>query len=189
MEEDVTQSILARGMELSTRNWNLMEAYGVVTVAICAGFRPKELRMLSISNVSIKDNGVEIFAEHVKGENSYGVARWAPLHPDGILVFMKYLEARKVRLKEANKIEDALFQPLKHNGGYLSYNRIRKLKSMVEEDLGIKFDLGSAGARSVREPSTRGRRSMTCLWSWVMLPSPLRRGSMQTRTYMSHPGI
>lgn len=141
MEEDVTQAILARGMEISTRNWELMEAYGIVTVAICAGFRPKELRMLSISNVSIKENGVEIYAEHVKGENSYGVARWAPLHPDGIPVFMKYLEARKLRLKEAKKTEDALFPPLKHNGGYLSYNRIRKLKSMVEEDLGIKFDL------------------------------------------------
>ena len=58
MDEDVTQAIFARGMEISIRNWELMEAYGVVTVAICAGFRPKELCMLSISNVSIKENGV-----------------------------------------------------------------------------------------------------------------------------------
>ena len=34
-----------------------------------------------------------------------------------------------------------MFPPLKHDGGYISYGRIRVLKSMVEEDIGIKFDL------------------------------------------------
>ena len=141
MDDDVTNKILDRAMSLNIRNWELMEAYGLVSLAIGAGFRPKELRMLSISNVSIKDDGVEIYAEHVKGEKSYGVARWVSLHPDCVPVFMKYLEARSLRLKMAKKNEDALFPPIKHNGGYISYNRIRTLKSMVEEDLGIKFDL------------------------------------------------
>ena len=52
----------------------------------------------------------------------------------------KYLEARRIRLGRAGKSEDALFPPIKHNGGYISYGRIRTLKSMVEDDLEMKFD-------------------------------------------------
>ena len=50
-------------------------------------------------------------------------------------------DARKLRLEKAGKREDALFPPLKHDGGYLPYGRIRTLKSFVEEDLEMKFEL------------------------------------------------
>ena len=56
-------------------------------------------------------------------------------------MLLRYLEARRLRLDKAGKKEDALFPPLKKKGGYLSYGRIRTLKSFVEEDLGIKFEL------------------------------------------------
>ena len=141
IEEEKVQAILERAMKINPGNWELMEAYGLVSLAICTGFRPKELRMLTIDNVNITATGIEIFAEHVKGENLYGVQRWVSVHPDGVPVMMKYLEARKLRLERAGKREDALFPPLKHDGGYLSYGRIRILKTFVEEDLDMKFEL------------------------------------------------
>ncbi|MBP5203211.1 MAG: site-specific integrase, partial [Candidatus Methanomethylophilaceae archaeon] len=135
------QAIIRRAIQISLMNWEMMEAYGLVTLAICTGFRPKELRMLSVDNVNVTDKGIEIYAEHVKGEGLYGVARWVSVHPDGVPVLLRYLEARRLRLEKAGKREDALFPPLKKKGGYLSYGRIRTLKSFVEEDLGFRFEL------------------------------------------------
>ncbi len=141
IEEEKVQAIIGRAMQISLTNWEMMEAYGLVTLAICTGFRPKELRMLSVNNVNVTDKGIEIYAEHVKGEGLYGVARWVAVHPDGVPVLLRYLEARRLRLEKAGKREDALFPPLKKKGGYLSYGRIRTLKSFVEEDLGFRFEL------------------------------------------------
>jgi len=141
IEEEKVQAIIGRGMEINPANWEKVEAYALVTLAICTGFRPKELRLLSISNVNVTEDGIEIFAEHVKGEGTYGMARWVAVHPDGIPMIKKYLQARKLKLEKAGKNEDALFPPFKHSGGYLSYGRIRTLKSMVEEDLGFTFEL------------------------------------------------
>jgi hypothetical protein len=90
---------------------------------------------------TLEDGNIEVYAEHVKGEKSYGVARWIPVRPDGVPVFKRYLEAREISLRNAGKNEDAVFPPIKHDGGYISYGRIQTLKSMVEEDLDIKFDL------------------------------------------------
>lgn len=140
LEEEKVQAIFDRAMEINIGDWEHMEAYGLVCLAISAGFRPKELRMLSFHNVNKTAHGYEILAEHVKGEGTYGTARWVPIHPDGVKVFERYLEARRLRLERAGKYEDALFPPIKYNGGYISYGRIRILKSMVEEDLGMKFD-------------------------------------------------
>ena len=155
MEEDTIQKILRRASEINVYNWELMEAYGIVTLAICTGFRPKELRMLSFSNTNVSDDGIEIYAEHVKGERSYGQARWVTVHPDGVPIILKYLEARRIKLEAAKKNADAFFPPIKHNGDYISYSRVTVLKSMVEEELGIKFDLRKCrrtfGQRAINE--------------------------------------
>lgn len=140
LEEEKVQAIFDRASKINVGNWELMEAYGLVCLSISTGFRPKELRMLSFRNVNKTEHGYEILAEHVKGEGTYGNARWVPVHPDGTAAFEKYLEARRIRLGRAGKSEDALFPPIKHNGGYISYGRICTLKSMVEDDLEMKFD-------------------------------------------------
>ncbi len=141
MEEPVVQRILDRAREIPVTNWRMMEAYGLVTLAVCTGFRPKELQMLSCRNVFFRDGHVEIHAIHVKGEGSYGSDRWVTVHPDGVPILMKYLEARRIRLEKAGKNEDALFPPILNREGYISYKRIRILKSYVEEDLDEAFEL------------------------------------------------
>jgi len=109
MEERIVQTILDRAMKISTSNWKMMEAYGLVSLAICTGLRPKELQMMYVKNVHIAEDYAEIFAEHVKGEGSYGRGRLVVVHPDGVLILKKYLEARKLKLEQRGKRSDALF--------------------------------------------------------------------------------
>jgi len=93
MEEPVVQRILDRAKEIPVSNWKMMEAYGLVSLAICTGFRPKELRMLFAKNVLLSKNFAEILAVYVKGEDSYGVERWVTVHLDGVEILRKYLDA------------------------------------------------------------------------------------------------
>lgn len=141
MEEPVVQRILDAAEKVSVFDWKMSEAYGLVTLAVCTGFRPKELRMLSLSNVHIDGNMAEIYAVHVKGEDTYGSERWVTVHPDGVPLLKKYIEARKIRLFAAGRESDSLFPPLMTDLEYISYKRIRVLKTYVEEDLGEQFEL------------------------------------------------
>lgn len=141
MEEFDVKKIFDKAALVNINDWARCEAYGLVTLAISTGFRSKELRMLSVRNVFVDGDKAAIHAIHVKGEDSYGEDRWVYLHPDGVPMLKKYLEARKIRLERAGKDEDALFPPILNNGGYLSYKRIRILKTFVEKDIGNNFQL------------------------------------------------
>ena len=141
MEESVVDRILSRSMEISEFDWKLSEAYGIVCLAICTGLRPKELRMMYVKNVHIAGDSAEILAVHVKGEGSYGTARWIPVHPDGVPPLKRYLEARALKLKISSKTSDALFPPIRGKEEFIGYNMLEKLKKAVEEDIGETFEL------------------------------------------------
>jgi Site-specific recombinase XerD len=141
MEESRVRKIIDRANEVSVSNWKMVQAYGLVMLAICTGLRPKELRMMYASNVHIDGNDAEVFVEHVKGEGKYGRPRPVSVHPDGVPILKKYMEARALKLKQLGKRNDALFPPLQTDSKFLSYNRIRMMKTFVEEDIGEKFDL------------------------------------------------
>ena len=141
LEESVVQRILERAAEIPQTNWKMLQSYALVTLAICTGFRPKELQMLYAANVHTDGDYMEIFAVHVKGEGTYGTERWVTVHPDGVPILKKYLEARKLKLQQRGMIKEALFPPLTHKHKFLSYNRIRNLKNFVEEDIGEIFEL------------------------------------------------
>lgn len=141
MEPPVIERILERAMEVSTFDWKLSEAYGLVSLAICTGLRPKELRMMYRRNVRIYDGYAEIFAAHVKGEGSYGNSRWIPVHPDGVPILERYLEAREFKLQISGKKSEALFPPIRGNEEFIGYNMLEKLKMAVVEDIGEDFEL------------------------------------------------
>lgn len=141
MEEPVVERILARAMEISMFDWKLSEAYGLVSLAICTGLRPKELRMMYVENVHIAGDNAEVLAVHVKGEDSYGNARWIPVHPDGVPILKRYLEARAFKLESCNRVSAALFPPIRGTGEFIGYNMVEKLKKAVEEDIGETFEL------------------------------------------------
>lgn len=131
----------AAAMEISMFDWKLSEAYGLVSLAICTGLRPKELRMMYVENVHIAGDNAEVLAIHVKGEDSYGNARWIPVHPDGVPILKRYLEARAFKLKSRNRVSAALFPPIRGTEEFIGYNMVEKLKKVVEEDIGETFEL------------------------------------------------
>ena len=101
----------------------------------------KELRMMYRRNVRIYDGYAEIFAAHVKGEGSYGNSRWIPVHPDGVPILERYLEARDFKLQISGKKSEALFPPIRGNEEFIGYNMLEKLKMAVVEDIGEDFEL------------------------------------------------
>ncbi len=155
MEEPAVQAILDKAAEVSFLDWKKSEAYAIVVLAITTGLRPKEIQMMYLSNVHIDGDSAEIFAEHVKGEDSYGEPRWVPVHPDGVPMLKKYLEARKFKLDSIGKTSNVLFPPLRNPDGFLSYNYVEKLKLFVEKEVGVKFELRKCrrtyGQRAVDE--------------------------------------
>ncbi len=155
IEEPAVQVILDKAEEVSYLDWKKSEAYAVVVLSITTGLRPKELRMMYLSNVHIDGDYAEIFAQHVKGEGSYGEPRWIPVHPDGVPMLKKYLEARRFKLDSVGKTSNVLFPALRGDDRFLSYNFIEKLKLFVEKDVGINFDLRKCrrtyGQRAVDE--------------------------------------
>lgn len=155
MDEQIVQMIIDRANEVNISNWKRIEAYGVVVTAICTGLRPLEMQKLSIMNVKDDGKWIEVYAEHVKGEDTYGSERYITVHPDGAPIVRKYMQARRLKLEQVGKYEDAYVPPLKHKGGYVSYNKLQQLKKYVEDDLGIHFDYRKCrrtfGQRAINE--------------------------------------
>lgn len=141
IEERAVQKILDRAAEIPLTNWKMMQAYGLVSLAICTGLRPKELQLMYVDNVHVDGDDAEIFVKHVKGEGTYGNSRTVVVHPDGVSILVRYLEARKIKLQQKGKQKEALFPPTNYDHTFLSYKRIRMLKSFVEEDIGEEFEL------------------------------------------------
>lgn len=140
MEEGLVQKIVRKALNVDLDNWTMQEAYGLVVLSICAGLRPKELRLADAENIRFDENGATIWLEHVKGEQTYGQSRRVPIHQDGLEAVQRYLEARERKLRSCGKTEKALFPPIYNRGGYLAYNTIRELKVLVEKDVGQPFD-------------------------------------------------
>lgn len=133
--------ILEKADAIETENWTMMSSYAIVLFCMCGGLRAKEIRMADADKLTINEKEAKIFLIHVKGEDSYGGPREAPIIPEAIPFLKRYMEARRMRLDACGKKERALIPPISKRGGYLSYNSINKLKSRVEEDVGFNFDL------------------------------------------------
>lgn len=155
MDEGLVQKIIRKALEVELDDWTMQEAYGLVVLSICAGLRPKELRLADAENIWFDENGATIWLEHVKGEQSYGQSRRVPIHQDGLEAVQRYLAARERKLRSCDKAEKALFPPIYNRGGYLAYNTIRELKALVEKDVGQPFDFRKCrrtfGQRAVDE--------------------------------------
>lgn len=94
-----------------------------------------------VNDVHINGDTAEIFASHVNGKKKYGKSRLIAVHPDGVPMLERYLEARKVQLGKKRQTKDSLFPPIRYNYTFLSDKSMRKIKSKVEEDIGAKFEL------------------------------------------------
>jgi len=66
LDESTVKRILERALEVDTKSWRLFEGYTLVSIALCTGLRPLELRQCLVSNIREDDLGFIIHAEHVK---------------------------------------------------------------------------------------------------------------------------
>lgn len=139
MSDDMYDLILERSKIIDTGDFNLVRAYALVLMSITTGTRNKEIRFADVKDVDTTLWTFDII--HVKGEATYGMPRTVPLHPDVRRILTLYLVLREKWLADNNVKSQALFPSKDSSDGYLSGNSIRKIKTVVEKDLNIKFDL------------------------------------------------
>jgi integrase/recombinase XerD len=136
------QKIIQHANKVDDAEWQRMLGYGVTILGICAGLRPKEVRLANIGDLDL-ERGI-IHTEHVKGEDSYGQARNTGIHPDGIPFLRRYVKARASILAEMAPTCEALFpamQDIRKGGdGYYAPNSLTKLRANVTAQTGVKFD-------------------------------------------------
>ncbi len=139
MSDDMYDLILNRSKVIDTGDFTLVRAYALVMMSITTGTRNKEIRLANVEDVNTTLWTFDII--HVKGEATYGLPRTVPLHPDVRRILTLYLVLREKWLADNNLNSHALFPSKDSSDGYLSGNSIRKIKTVVEKDLNIKFDL------------------------------------------------
>jgi len=140
LEENALKMILAKAEQVKESDWKRLKAYALVLLALSTGLRNKEIRACKVTDLDLSKR--EIVAEHVKGEATYGQARTIAIRPEAIGTMNKYLKVRSVKVAEKCPNNLALFPALRDSeDGYYSSNGIRMMKSLVETEIGIKFDL------------------------------------------------
>lgn len=140
LDEQELNKILQLSKQIKDNDWRRSQAFTLVILALSTGLRNKEIRLCNITDLDTR-NWV-IHAEHVKGETTYGQARPIPIRPEAIEIIKKYLNLRNKKVMEKCPNNLALFPVLRKNkDGYFSSNGIRMLKSLVEKETGMKFDL------------------------------------------------
>lgn len=139
MSDSTYGKILEKSAEVDPENWYMIRAYALVLLSIRSGNRNKEVRLANVDDLDTKNWVFHII--HVKAEDTYGQPRVVPIHPDVRPILSIYLLLREKRLKEFETISDALFFSTTSEDGHLSANSLRKIKTKVEKDAGVKFDL------------------------------------------------
>ena len=118
-----------------------MRAYAVVVFCMCGGLRTLEIQNAKVRNLDRTDKLDKLWLDIVKGGDTYGQSRWAPLLPQSREFIDRYLEMRSRYLMEHGIVSDLLIPPFTEDVGVMSDKNIRKLKDYVCEDVGFRFDL------------------------------------------------
>lgn len=139
MQDEMYKMILARSREIDPLDFKKVRAYAFVLMCINTGTRNKEIRFAEVDDLDTKLWTFDIV--HVKGEASYGLPRMVPLPPEVRPIIANWLLLRQKWLADNSLDSPALFPSKSSGDGFLSGNSLRVIKHVVEEDLGIKFDL------------------------------------------------
>jgi len=139
MEEDDLDLIFRRAESIPEDDFIKYRAYTLVCLVLATGCRNKEIRFADVKDLDTRNWVLDII--HVKGERSYGSPRRVPIPPEVRKIVETYLFIRHRYVFESALKCDALFPSKESRDGYLCGNSIRRMKDLVEEDLGIRFDL------------------------------------------------
>lgn len=134
------EAILEKAQSIEDCDWKRMRAYALVLFAFATGARNKEMRLATAADLRL-DEGI-FHAEHVKGEGKWGEPRDIPIRPEVTDFLGRYLLLRAKMLKANGYRSEALFPPLSDESseGFLSSNSMRRIKTIVEKEMGRSFD-------------------------------------------------
>ena len=141
MSNDVIAKVY--GLARETDRWDVLR--GCMTVILCCscGLRPQEARQLYADDIVLMGDRSVVHVEHVKGEGTWGEPRNV-LIMDGVEdIFRKYLGMRAEVLREHGIESRAMFPPLKGDAEFYCQQSFGRLKKVVEDILGTKFELRS----------------------------------------------
>lgn len=118
-----------------SNDFTMVRSYAMVAFFIGAGLRSKELRLLEVDDLDTDSWILNIV--HVKGEDSYGHARFVLIAPEFHPIIGNYLRLRSDNVTGSS----AMFAPMIHNEtGYLSSNSVLRIVSICEKDCGVRCD-------------------------------------------------
>lgn len=118
-----------------SNDFTMVRSYAMVAFFIGAGLRSKELRLLEVDDFDTDSWILNIV--HVKGEDSYGHARFVLIAPEFHPIIGNYLRLRSDNVTGSS----AMFAPMIHNEtGYLSSNSVLRIVSICEKDCGVRCD-------------------------------------------------
>ena len=139
MQDEVYDEILERALKVDPLDFTRVRAYALVLLCINTGTRNKEIRFAELRDLDTKSWMLDII--HVKGEATYGQPRGVPIPPEIRQPILMYLLARQKWMVDNSVKSRALFPSKDSDDGFLSGNAIRKMKEVVEDDIGVQFDL------------------------------------------------
>ena len=148
MSNDVIDRVYELARE--TDRWDVLR--GCMTVILCCscGLRPQEARQLYADDIVLMGDRSVVHVEHVKGEGTWGEPRNV-LIMDGVEdIFRKYLGMRAEVLREHGIESRAMFPPLKGDAEFYCQQSFGRLKKVVEDILGTKFELRPVAGHSAR---------------------------------------
>lgn len=140
MKDTDLERIVRASENVRDDDWRMLQAYSVVLLSMSAGLRNKELRFSDVDDLDTEE--WMFHARRVKGEATYGQARDIPIRPEAHRILTRYLKLREEKVAQICPNNNALFPALRDKeDGYYASNSLQKLKTLVEKDTGIKFDL------------------------------------------------
>lgn len=139
LPETTYEEILELYETLDHDDFAKVRAFTMVLMYIGTGARNKELRLADISDVDTERWTIHFI--HVKGEDSYGVERTVPIPVELRPVVEQYLFDRAVWLRAHRASSKALFFTMGGDCGHMSSNSVRRVKSVVEKEIGKSFEL------------------------------------------------
>ena len=139
MSDEVYDMIADRSRNIDPYDFRRLRAYTLVMLCLNTGTRNKEIRFAEVKDLDTTNWILDIV--HVKGEDSYGMRRQVPIAPEIHQLILEYLLARQKWMADFSVNSPALFPSRESDDGFLAGNTIRQIKKVVEDDIGVSFEL------------------------------------------------
>ncbi|WP_400207782.1 tyrosine-type recombinase/integrase [Methanomethylophilus alvi] len=138
MDVETMEKIAQRTANIDDDDFTMLRSYAVAGTYLGAGTRTLKLQHIKVCNVHLDHDIPHIFLEVVKGGDTYGEDRYAPMIPMFYPVLKRYMVARQKYLDDHGLESDLLFFRLS-DGVMLTDKSVRKVRSIANTGMGMDF--------------------------------------------------